>query len=306
MFTRRLFASFLTLTVIALMAACGIPAPGGPGVLKDSAGRQVTINATPQHIISLAPSTTEIAYAIGAGDRIVAVDEFSDYPEAAKNLPKMTRGFTYNYEQIVSLKPDLILAAGITSPDVVKKLEDLKLTVFVVGSATTTFESVKGDIQLAGQALGAADKAKQVTDAMDNKIAEVEGKVAKATTTPRVYWELDSTDPAHPYAPGPGSFISDLIKLAGGVSVTAGAKQAYSQINAEEIIKADPEIIILSDAAYGTTPESVRTRAGWNVITAVKNARVLPIDDNLVSRPGPRLADGLEAAAKLIHPELFQ
>ncbi len=285
-----------------------VPATATPAglTLKDDAGRQVTINGTPQRIISLAPSTTEIAFALGAGPRVIGVDEFTNYPDAAKGLPKVTKGFNYNYEQIVSLKPDLVLAAGITSPDVVKKLEDLKLTVLVVGAPVTTFDSVKTDIQLTGQALGASDQAKQVTDAMDQKIADVQAKVAQAKTKPRVYWELDATDPAKPYAPGPGSFINDLIALAGGENITADAKQAYAQVNAEAIIKANPDIIILSDAAYGTTPESVKARPGWSVISAVKNNKVLPINDDLVSRPGPRIADGLEAAAKLIHPEVFQ
>jgi cobalamin transport system substrate-binding protein len=292
----------------ATRAPTAAPATATPAALtlQDDANRQVTINGVPQRIVSLAPSTTEIAFAVGAGDRVVAVDQFSDYPDAAKSLPKVTQGFNYNYEQIVALKPDLVLAAGITAPDVVKKLEDLKLTVFVVGAPVTTFDNVKNDIQLEGQALGASDQAKQVTAAMDQKIADVKAKVAQAKTTPRVYWELDSTDPTKPYAPGPGSFINDLIQIAGGVSVTANAKEAYAQFSAEEIINANPDIIILSDASYGTTVDSVKARPGWNVIDAVKNNKVYPIDDNLVSRPGPRLADGLEAAAKLIHPEVFQ
>ncbi len=274
--------------------------------LKDDAGRSVTLTGVPQRIISLAPSTTEIAFALGAGSRVVAVDAFSDYPDAAKAVPKVTQGFNYNYEQIVTDKPDLVLAAGITSPDVVKKLEDLKLTVLVVGAPTQSFASVESDIQLVGQALDAGDQAKQVIAGMENKIADVKATVAKATTTPRVYWELDATDPAKPYAPGGGAFLDDLIKMAGGTNVTASAKQGYAQVNAEEIVKADPEVIILSDAAYGTTPDSVKKRPGWDGIAAVKNNRVLPIDDNLVSRPGPRIADGLLAAAKLIHPELFE
>lgn len=277
-----------------------------PLTLSDSVGRKVSIEAVPERVISLAPSTTEIAYAIGAGSRVIAVDQFSDYPEAVKSLPRVTSGLNYNFEQIVALKPDLVLAAGITAPDVIKKLEDLKLTVVVVGAPVTTFDTVKSDIQLAGQALGAQSGAKRVSDDIDRRVAAVKTKLAQATTRPRVYWELDSTDPAKPYAPGPGSFIDDLIKLAGGQNVTASAKQAYSQVNAEEIIRADPEIIILSDAAYGTTPESVKARPGWDVITAVKNGKVFPIDDNLVSRPGPRIAEGLEAAARLIHPEVFQ
>ena len=149
-------------------------------------------------------------------------------------------------------------------------------------------------------------KAATVVKGMDDQLAQIAATAAKATTKPRVYWELDATDPAKPYTPGPGSFIDDIITLSGGANVAASAKSAYTQINAEEVIAANPEIIILSDAAYGISVESVKARKGWSVIPAVKNDKAFPIDDNLVSRPGPRIIDGLEAAAKLIHPEVFK
>ena len=259
----------------------------------------------PQRIVSLAPSTTEIAFALGIGNRVVAVDTYSDYPAEAKGLPKI-KTFPTNLEQVVSYKPDLILAAGITGADDVKKLADLKLAVLVVGAETTTFDSVAANIALVAKVTGTEAKAKQIADAMKQKADEIKAKVATAKTKPRVFWELDSTDPAKPFTPGPGSFVHDIITLAGGVNVAANTKSPYAQISAEEVIAANPEIIILSDFAYGTTVESVKARKGWSVITAVKNDKVLPIDDNLVSRPGPRIVDGLEAAARLIHPELFR
>lgn len=236
---------------------------------------------------------------------MVGADTFSDYPAAAKDLPRVSDGFNPNYEQVVALKPDLVLAAGITAPEVIKKLEDLNLTVLVVGSDRTTLDGISSEIEMVAMALSAQEQAKPVLAGMEQKLKEIKGKVATAKSTPRVYWELDATDPGKPFAPGPGSFVDDMIKLAGGESVTANAKEPFAQFNAEEIIKANPEIIILSDAAYGIAPESVGERPGWGVISAVKNNQVYPIDDNLVSRPGPRVVDGLEAAAKLIHPEVF-
>lgn len=338
--TRKIFAGLIALSIILVMlAACApaptptsippaaaptkvpatsvpptiaptataIPATATPAALTvtDSANRSVTITGAPQRILSLAPSTTEIVFALGLGSRVIAVDSYSDYPAATKDLPKINT-FPLNLEQVVSLKPDLVLAAGIQSADDIKKLSDLKLTVLVVGSVNATFDSVASDIALVGKATGTDAQAKAVTDAMKQKIDSIKAKVAGASTKPRVYWELDSTDPAKPYAPGPGSFINDIITLAGGVNVTASAKSPYAQISAEEIIAANPAVIILSDAAYGTTVESVKARKGWSVISAVKNNLVFPIDDNLVSRPGPRIVDGLEAAAKLIHPEAFK
>ena len=317
---RRIFTLLTVLPVALIILAACAPAPTSTPVpptlvpatatptsvtVTDGADRSVTIVGTPQRIVSLAPSTTEIAFALGLGSRVVAVDSLSDYPAQVKDLPKI-KTYPLNLEQVVSFKPDLILAAAIQSPDDIKKLTDLKLTVLVVGAPVTTFDSVMSDITMVGQATGTAAAAKTVTDAMKQKIDAVQAKIANAKTKPHVYWELDATDPSKPYAPGPGSFINDIITMDGGVNVTASAKSAYPQVNAEEIIAANPAVIILSDAAYGTTVESVKTRPGWSVLDAVKNDRVYPIDDNLVSRPGPRIVDGLEAAAKLIHPEMFQ
>ncbi len=273
--------------------------------LTDDVGRRVTLNAIPQRIVSLAPSTTEIAFALGIGDRVVAADTFSDYPAETKNLPKI-KTYPLNFEQVVSLQLDLVLAAGIQSQDDIKKLSDLKLNVLVVGTSKTTFDGVMADIQLVGKATRTDAQAQSVVDGMKQKLDRIKAIVATATSKPRVYWELDATDPTKPYAPGPGSFVDDIITLAGGQNVAANAKSPYAQINGEEIIAANPDVIILSDAAYGITVDSVKARGGWATINAVKNDKVLPIDDNLVSRPGPRIVDGLEAAARLIHPELFR
>lgn len=319
---RKYLAGLIVLSIIVVaLAACApgpapttVPVTSAPAAftVTDGANRMVTITGMPQRIVSLAPSTTEIAFALGLGKRVVAVDTLSDYPADAKNLPNKIGVFPVNYEQVVSAKPDLVLAAGIEGPDEIKKLEDLKLTVLVIGAPTTTFDNVMSDIALVGKVTGTDAQAKAVTDAMKQRTDAVKAKIANAQTKPRVYWELDATDPAKPYTPGPGSFINDMITLAGGVNVAANAKTAYPQLSAEEIIAANPDIIILSDSCSffnnpGCVPvETIKTRKGWSAISAVKTEKVFPIDDNLVSRPGPRIIDGLEAAAKLIHPELFK
>ncbi len=316
-----IFALMLFLALFA--AACApantptpTPAPSptaisvptaAPITVTDVAGRKVTLAAIPQRIVSLAPSNTEILFALDLGTKVVAVDDFSDFPAEAKSLPKIGgSGGKYNFEQIVSLRPHLILAAEVTAPEVIKKLEDLKLTVLVVTVTKTTFESIFTSIVLVGEVTGRVDQAKRVTDAMKQKLDAIKAKVTTVKTKPRVYWELDATNPAKPFTVGPGSFVDDIITLAGGVNVFGTVPKSYPQVGAEQVVAANPEVIILSDAAYGISVESVLNRAGWQVIEAVKQQQVYPIDDNLVSRPGPRIVDGLEAAAKLIHPEVFK
>ncbi|HJZ45848.1 MAG TPA: cobalamin-binding protein [Roseiflexaceae bacterium] len=295
-------------TAAPTMAPTETPTPAASGVaITDVAGRKVTIAAVPERLISLAPSNTETLFALGLGPKLVAVDDFSDYPAEAKNLPKIGGlNANYNFEQIVALKPDLIFAAGITPPEAIKKLEDLKLTVVVLGTAQTTLDSIFSDIALAGQATGQVDQAAKLTSAMKDKLETLKAKLAAAKEKPLVYWELDATDPTKPYSVGPGNFVGDLIALAGGKNAFDKVDSPYPQVSAEQVVAANPDVIILSDAAYGITVESVLKRPGWQAIAAVKQRRVEPIDDNLVSRPGPRIVEGLEAAAKIIHPELFK
>jgi iron complex transport system substrate-binding protein len=126
------------------------------------------------------------------------------------------------------------------------------------------------------------------------------------TQRPKVFYELDSTDPNAPYTAGAGTFIDTLIGMAGGDNVGQALGSQYGQLSLEKLLVENPDVILLGDSAYGATPESVAGRPGWEALAAVKDQRVYPFDDNLVSRPGPRLVDGLEAIARLLHPELFK
>ena len=290
-------------TISAAAVTAGTPAGSFPLTITDSAGRKLTIAKAPQRIVSLAPSATEIAFALGLGSKVVAVDNYSDYPAEVKALPKIGDQ-KINFEQVVAQTPDLVLAASINAPDAIQKLADLKLTVLVVGTESSTMDSIQSDIALVGKATGAGAQAQQVVDGLKKKLDSIKAKIATVRTKPRVYWELDASDPTKPYTVGSGSFVDDIIMLAGGQNIFGKSTTPYAQISAEQVVSANPDVIIMSDAAYGITVASLKARKGWNVLGAVKNNKVFPIDDNLVSRPGPRVADGLEAALKLIHPEL--
>ncbi|MEP0804365.1 MAG: ABC transporter substrate-binding protein [Chloroflexota bacterium] len=275
-----------------------------PLTFTDDAGRTITLESVPQRIVSLAPSNTEILFAVGAGSQVVGRDEFSDYPEEAKSLPSIGGSFgEYNLEAIVALEPDLVLAAEINTPELIKQLEDLGLTVYFLKNPTT-LEEMYTNLETVARLTG--QDATELVDSLKSRVAAVDEKIASLDSRVSVFYEIDASDPAKPWTYGPGTFGSLLISRAGGQNVGDIASDPYPQLSLEQIVTANPAVIILGDAMWGVTPEAVSTRAGWETIEAVKSGKVFPIDDNLISRPGPRLVDGLEQLAKLLHPELFE
>jgi iron complex transport system substrate-binding protein len=313
---------FLTLILALFLAACGpasapteIPAQPKPTEvqvkadssikLTDGLGREVKLDSPAQKIISIAPSNTEILFAIGAGAQVVGRDNLSDYPAAAAKAADIGSAFeTLNTELIVSMKPDLILAAEINTAEQVKALEDLGLTVYYLKNPTT-LEELYVNLEIVAQLTGRESEAAALVESLKARVAAVDEKIAPLSSRMNVFYELDATDPAKPYTVGKGTFITLLIDRAGGTNI-AGELDGYPQLSLEQVVVADPAVIILGDSAYGITPESIASRPGWENLSAVKNNQIFPFDDNLVSRPGPRLVDGLEALAKLLHPELFK
>jgi iron complex transport system substrate-binding protein len=277
-----------------------------PIELTDGLGRSIELAAPAQRIVSIAPSNTEILFALGAGSQVVGREEMSDYPAEAKNVTSIGSVFQkINTEAIVALNPDLILAAEINSPEQVKALEDLKLTVYYLPNPKT-FDDLYKNLEVVGQLTGRSAEAAKLNESLKARYDAVMLKLSQAKDAPAVFYEIDATDPTKPYTSGPGTFIDLVITLAGGKNIGGALKDAFAQISSEELVKQNPDIIVLGDALYGVTPESVAQRAGWNALNAVKNKQVVAFDDNLISRPGPRLIDGLEQMAQLIHPELFK
>ena len=271
----------------------------------DDIGRTVTIQGIPQRIVSLAPSDTEILFALGLGSEVVGTDDDSDYPAAATTLPHVGSGYpSFSIETIVSLKPDLVIGFGYTAPSYVSQLESLGIPVVVL--APKDVSGVISDITLVGKITGATAAAETLTSSMQNSLNTIEAKL-NGVTDPRVLWEFDGTDPGNPWVAGPGSFNDALITLAGGQDVGASGPSSSWQMSTEDIVKADPQIIILDDYQFGVTVASVEQRPGWSGITAVKNEAIYPItDSDLTDRPGPRVIDGLQLLVQIIHPELFQ
>lgn len=281
--------------------------PTADGIsLKDGLGRVVTLQQPAKRIISLAPSNTEILFAIGAGGQMIARDSFSDFPAEAKALQDIGGpSFGSNMELITKLQPDLILAAEINTAEQVAEFEKLGLTVFYLSNPPDV-AGLSANLRVVGTLTGREKEAAALAQANESRIAAVVEKVAATTSRPKVFYEVDGTDPAKPWTTGPGSFMDRMIQQAGGANAGAGLPIQWAQISQEELIVQNPDIILLGDAKFGTTVDMVKQRAGWNAIKAVQAGAVVPFDDDLVSRPGPRLIDGLEALAKTIHPELFQ
>lgn len=293
------------MALAALVVSCVAPAPPSQPtpeslILTDSRGQKVKVPGEVKRIISLAPSNTEILFALGLGDRVVGVTEFCDYPPEAAEKPKVGGFADVDTEKVVELEPDLILAANIHIAEAVPALEKLGLTVVVVSPADVP--AVLEGIKLVGRIIGQEKEAEALTAEMQERVDAV-AKAVEGREKPRVFWEVDS----ELWTAGPGSFINDLIVRAGGKNIAAEADSPWVQLNSEAIIAADPEVIFLADHPFGETAETVTARPGWDEISAVVNDRIVEIEDtDIFSRPGPRVVDALEMAAKALHPDAFE
>ncbi len=313
------------LLIVPLLAACGpartptptavpteppataVPTADTSITLTDGLNRTVTLPGPARSVVSLAPANTEILFAIGAGGQVVGRDETSDYPAEALSVPTIGGYSGFNLEAIVALHPDLILAqgGGFNSPELIASLENLGLTVYAVPNPAT-LEEMYTNLETVGTLTGHESEAAALVERLKGRVAAVDHKIMPLSSTPTVYYELDATNPTKPFTAGPGSFVDLLITRAGGINIGAKLQGEWPQISLEQLVVDNPAIIILGDAAYGETPEKVAQRPGWSALTAAQTGQVFPFDDNLVSRPGPRLVDGLEAMAKLLHPDVFK
>ena len=296
----------LILTV--LLSACSqVQTPTASNLtFTDGLGRTVTLAAPAQRIVSLAPSATETLFAVGAGNQVVGRDSFSNYPEEVASLADVGGSMgNYSYEAVAALKPDLVIAAEINTAEQVKALEDLGLTVYYIANPTNLDELFQTMVTV-GKLTGHESEAQISADALAKRVQVVKDTIAKASTLPIVYYELDGSDPAKPWTSGPGTFMDQLISMAGGTNVGASLQSSWAQISVEELLVKNPDLILLGDGNYGMTADQVAARTGWSQLKAVQEKHIFIFNDDLVSRAGPRLVDGLEELARLIHPELYQ
>ena len=270
-----------------------------PLTVTRSDGVELTIDEPAQRIVSLDPSATETLYAIGAGDQVVAADLFSNYPEEAQAKARLD-AYQPSAEAILAEEPDLVLMF-VNDTGAVDVLDDLGAAVLFL-EVPDSLDGIYERIELYGQITGHTDEATDLVDSMQARVDAVVEKVAGVDQGPRVFHELDATL----FTVGAGSFIGDLYELLKAQNIAAAVDSEFPQLTSEAVIAANPEVIILADEDFGETPESVASRPGWSVISAVNEGRVHTVDPDIANRPGPRIVEFLEDVAGYIYPELFE
>lgn len=304
-----IFAWMMVLVLVSVLVGCGNPdaakedrpqaaqetGASFPVTIKDDTGAQVTVEQEPKRIVTLVPSTTEIAFALGLDDRIVGVTSNDNYPPKVKEIEKVG-DINVNVEKVLGLKPDLVLASPING-ETVEKLRSLGLTVLSVDAQS--LEEVYESIRRVGKATGAVKQAEQLIDEMEKEKEQVVQKVSSIPEKERlkVWIEVDQT----PFTAGGDTLLNELVTLAGGRNVAAEMK-GWPQVSSEKVIKWNPDVILTT---YGKADESIASRPGWNRIAAVKAKRIHSLNPDLTTRPGPRVTEGMKQIVQILYPERF-
>ncbi|HKJ13645.1 MAG: cobalamin-binding protein [Desulfobulbaceae bacterium] len=287
----------LVLVLIFLLQAVLLIA----GSVTDQVGRTLVVPENPTRVIALAPSITEIIYDLGQEKRLVGVTQYSTYPSEAELLPRVGSYVRLDIEKIVALKPDLCLATKDGNPKhIVDKIVSLGIPVYVINPQN--LQQIMDTITRLGSLLHAEQTAAALVSDMEKRIGQVQARVKNMPDRPRVFFQIDA-EPL--FSAGTDTFIHELIELAGGINTTAG-EVSYPRYSWEDIIVLQPEIVLISSMAGGLAPEYLlNSWKKWNLLSAVKNDQIFVVDAELFDRPTPRLVNGLEVIAAIIHPELF-
>ncbi|NLH99432.1 MAG: ABC transporter substrate-binding protein [Chthonomonadales bacterium] len=293
----RLIASLL----VGVLLATARPADGQPQarsrapiVVTDVRGVSVTLREPPRRIVSLAPAVTEILFAIGAGSNVVGVTAFCDYPKAARRLPRVG-DLNVSAEKVLGLKPDLVIGdveANRKSIALLERLAPLKGRLFVV--AGKDFREIFAAVESVGRVTGRAAEAARSVARMKRTLAQIRAQVARSGARPRTVFVVQ-TEPL--WLAGSGTFIDDLITAAGGQNLGRMAGRGYRSFSLERLIALSPDVIVSSDASL----RSLRGKAGWNALAAVRAGRVYVLGYDAV-RPGPRLAEAVVQLHRWLHP----
>lgn len=270
-----------------------------PLTIVDSSETDVEISVAPTRVISYSPAATEILFAIGAGDLVVAADQFSDFPAATADLPKLEYS-NPSPEAALAHDPDLVLMVA-QQQQQVQQFRDLGMTVLFLTEADS-LDAVIESVRLFGRITDHNQQAAALADEMQHAIDAIVTAIADVDEGPRVFFEL-TTDL---YSVGENTFVGGMISVLKGRNIAAGSTSDFPQLSAEAVIVADPEVVLLADAAFGGDPESVAVRPGWDVVSAVINERLNVVNPDLTNRPGPRIVEGLAELARALYPDRFE
>lgn len=276
-----------------------------PVTVTDALQNKVIIEKKPEKIVSLMPSNTEIAFALGLGKEVVGVSDFDNFPEEATKKEKIG-GQEINLEKIISLQPDLVLAHASTahnSQDGIKQLKDAGIQVVVVNDAQN-FDQVYDSIELVGIATGEKKKADEIIQGMKDKLADIKAKAEKITEKKKVLVEVSPAPEI--YAPGNKTFMNEMLSTIHADNIV-NDQEGWIKIDQEAMIKRNPDTIVTTYGYYvKNAPEQVLSRKGWESVNAIKNKQVVDVDSDRVTRSGPRIVEGVEELAKAIYPEIFK
>lgn len=274
-----------------------------PLTLTDAVGNEITFEAAPNKIVSMTASNTEILFGLGLNEEIVGVGDFDDYPAEANEKEKIG-GQQFNVEKIVAMNPDIVFAHEIglsTGEEGLQQIRDAGIPVFVVKNATN-FEETYTSIETLGQATDKMEEAQKIVESMKAKVEDV---LAKAETVEKEKTVFVETSPAPDiYTPGKGTFMQEMLDMIGAKNISAD-QEGWFVMDAEEIVNRNPEVIIVMYDYIDTAVEDVYKRPGFDAVTAIQDKAVIQVQENITSRTGPRLAEGLEEVAKAIYPEVF-
>lgn len=266
----------------------------------DHVGERIQIRKHPKRVVSMAPSLTEIVYALGREQILVGATQFSDYPDAARSLPRIGSYVHLDLERIVALQPDLCLAIKDGNPiDAVRRIQSAGIPVFAVNPRDLA--TVMDTITLLGDILNARAKAKQLVTGMQRRVDRVRNLAAQADHRPTVFVQIGITPIV---SAGHNTFINELIETAGGRNAAKGSAP-YPRFSKEQVLALSPDVFLITSMARDTVFEKIKAEwSVWKQMPAVRNNRIHLINSDLVDRPCPRLIDGLEVMLSLIHPSL--
>lgn len=302
---RRTLAALAPALLFALLLALLAPvgsalATDYPLTVRDDLGRSVTLDAAPQRIVTMIPSHTETVCALGACDLLVGVDQFSNHPAEVADLPRLGNAFTPDLEALAALEPDLVLVDE--DSGVAEALDRLGIPTWA-GTGQSLGEVLRG-IETTGRLLDRETEAALLVGRLEGRIGALRERV-EDLAAPRVYYELDAT----PYSVGPQSYIGELIAVAGGANIVPSDLGAFPQLDPEFVVAADPQLVVLADAPFGESRETLAARPGWSGIRALqREGGVAPLTQeqvDIVNRPGPRIDEAVALLARIFHPGSF-